>query len=128
MRIAAAVAVVALATSPVAAKDIEKTVPAGESLKSIGFSSINPDCSSGGYPNVRIVTKPSNGELNVAKGDMFPSYPKNNPRSACNAKKVAATMLDYQPKAGFTGKDSFAVQVIFPSGKEEKFNYAITVK
>ena len=117
-----------LAASPAFAKDIEKTVAAGESLKSIGYASINPDCSSGGYPNVRIVAKPSNGELTSAKGEMFPSYPKSNPRSSCNSKKVAATMLEYQPKAGFTGTDSFAVQVIFPSGKEEKLKYNITVK
>ena len=118
----------ALAALPAAAKDIDKVVSAGESLKSIGYASINPDCSTGGYPNVRLVTKPSNGELTVAKGEMFPSYPKGNARSACNSKKVPATMLEYQPKSGFTGTDSFAVQVIFPSGKEQKLKYNITVK
>jgi hypothetical protein len=121
-------ALAALAASPAFGKDIEKVVAAGETLKGINYASIKPDCSTGGYPTVRLVTKPSNGEVSISKGDTFPTYPKNNVRSACNSKQLPATMLEYKPKEGFRGKDGFAVTVIFPSGNEQKLTYSITVK
>ena len=90
--------------------------------------SVAADCSSSGYPDLRIVTAPSHGTLRIAKGENFPDFPKDNVRQACNTKKLPVVFVYYQSDRGFTGTDTAVVEILFPSGNLRTISYAISVR
>src|SRR5215475_11348111 len=49
---------------------------------------LNPDCSSRGDVEVRLVTPPAHGTLRLEKLSDFPDYGKDNDRSACNERLI----------------------------------------
>ena len=88
---------------------------------------INPDCSSIGVASVRTIEEPKHGKLTVAKGTGFSSFPKENPRQACNRRRSEGMMMYYRPEPGYLGPDSVTVDVIYGDGNARKRHYAITV-
>jgi hypothetical protein len=114
--------------APAQADDITRVVAENGVLKNQFYLSLNPDCTLMDYPVVKITTSPANGELFLSKGAAYPNFAASNPRSACNTKRSPAMIVEYRPNQGFTGSDSFTLDVIFPSGGERTDNYNITVK
>lgn len=92
------------------------------------FLSINPDCSSNGYPEIRIVTPPAHGAISSAPGQGYSNFPKENVRAACNAKKIPVTYIHYRAQPGFTGTDTATIEVLFPLGRLNTVDYAIRVR
>lgn len=92
------------------------------------FLSINPDCSSNGYPTIRIVTPPTHGAISTAPGQGYSNFPEENVRAACNAKKIPVTYIHYRAQPGFSGTDTATIEVLFPLGRLNTVDYAITVR
>ena len=88
----------------------------------------NPDCSSNGYPNVKVTTPPEHGVVSIENGEGFPGFPKENVRSACNAKKLPAIVVYYTSQAGYAGTDKLSVECIFPEGGFTHIDYTVNVR
>ena len=110
------------------ANDFNKSVRVNGVLTGLAYMTLNPDCSLVGYPSAKLVSAPSNGTVTVFKGAAFPVYESVNLRSACNRRRVPGTLVEYRPRRGFTGSDSFTVNVIYPAGYERNDTFNITVK
>lgn len=88
----------------------------GAKLKVQFVTAINPDCTTIVSGNVRPVKQPARGALTIKPADDFVYFPPANPRSACNAKRVKGTLVEYQSPADFKGTDSLAYDVFLDSG------------
>ena len=104
-----------------------RTVVAGKPFKLYQAYETNPDCSSAGDPVIRVSAPPSNGRVSVARGSAFPNFPPSNIRSACNRRRVPATIATYNARRGYTGPDSVSIEVIYASGntRQQSFNLLV---
>ncbi|KQZ01667.1 hypothetical protein ASD45_12990 [Pseudolabrys sp. Root1462] len=89
---------------------------------------VNIDCTSGGLPDVRIVTKPQHGDYRMDPITIPINRPANTVFAACNGKPVEAVGVFYKPKDAFKGEDTVALDVDFKHGKVRRFTYKITVQ
>ena len=105
-----------------------KTVIAGKPFKLYTAYSTNPDCSAAGSPVIRVAAPPSNGSVSVARGSAFPSFPESNVRSACNRRRVPATIATYIARRGYTGPDSLSIEIIYESGQTRQASYDLMVR
>ena len=102
---------------------------ASEQRARIGFlSNLDPDCTSTPFANVRIVEPPKHGEATLKQDTGFTGYAKDNPRFECNQQRTDGTAVLYQSEAGYTGKDSLTVEIVYEDGRESNLRYAIEVK
>jgi hypothetical protein len=92
------------------------------------YMALNADCSPAGMPTVRIATPPTHGRLAAETGEAHSSYDKTDPRSACNAKNAPAMILSYMPEAGYRGRDTATVEILFGVGSLRTYDYNIVVK
>jgi len=88
----------------------------------------NPDCSSLGKINVRVVKSPSHGTLKVEEGEDYTDFAKGNPRYDCNKKKLPGSLVYYQPEGGIAGRDSAQVEAAYPTGAVKSISYDIYVR
>ena len=110
------------------AQHLTKTALSGKPLKLNFSNAINPDCGSVGETVVRLTQAPQHGKITISKASDFPSFPKGNARRDCNEKRVAGTQTVYVPEPGYTGTDTAAIEIIFPTGATGRRSYTITVK
>ena len=89
---------------------------------------VNTDCTSGGLPDVRIVTKPQHGDYRMEPITIAIDRPANTTLAVCNGKSVEAVGVFYKPKDEFKGEDTVALDVDFKHGKVRRFTYKITVR
>jgi hypothetical protein len=89
---------------------------------------VNTDCSSGGIPTVRFVTRPQNGTIRTEETLIPSDRPASDTRSSCNGKPVQALAIFYKPNAGNTGADNVVVDVDFHMGSVRRHTYKITVR
>lgn len=92
------------------------------------FYALNPDCTARGYPVVRIVQPPLNGQLISAQTEDYTTYPSSNERFSCNKKKSPVTALHYIANPGYNGPDMATVEVVFPLGTPRTIQYAFDVR
>ncbi len=116
----------ALATPAAAAE--EKFDPSGVNQQIDFFADVNPDCSSGGTPIVRLIDGPDKGVVTTDKGRDFKPFPRGNVRHVCNRKRVAGTKLFYKSSPGFVGTDRVRVLVLSGSGAGREATYLIQVR
>jgi hypothetical protein len=90
-------------------------------------SAIAADCSSEGYPTVKITKGPPNGQMAIERGETIASYPKDNPRFACNSQKIPSIIFYYTSNSGYTGMDNVSLEILFPDGTLKNFSFAISV-
>jgi hypothetical protein len=89
---------------------------------------LNADCSFIGYTTTRVVTPPTHGRITSAQESVYSVYPPQNQRYPCNLKPSKATVLYYQPTAGYVGPDSAVVDWIDPWGFLHTVTYDLTVR
>ncbi len=111
-----------------AAADQTRTVPSGKNLQIDFYASVNPDCSSIGFPTVRLIDGPNDGVITTDKARDFMSFPRTNVRFKCNKRRVAGLKLLYQSTTEFFGTDRVRLLVISASGGEREATYVINVK
>lgn len=103
-------------------------VPTAEE-RTIGFyTAINPDCTQSDRTVVRIIAPPEHGTASFQNGEMYTSFPRENPRSACNDKRVPGAMVKYKSEEGYTGGDTFRALIIYPDGSATEATYNIVVR
>jgi hypothetical protein len=67
--------------------------------------SLNPDCTSMGYPSVRIMIPPANGRLFAQQTMDYPNFPATNQRYFCNVRKAPGTLISYMANPDYAGAD-----------------------
>ncbi len=92
------------------------------------FAAVNPDCTTMGYPILKVVKPPDHGQIWIEQGTVFPNYDKDNVRSVCNGKAAPATVVYYQSDADFTGSDTVAFDRIGVAGAFGHHAYIINVR
>lgn len=116
----------ALLSGPAVAQSASRTVAENGALVLGHYAQVNPDCSSMGIPVVRISAPPAHGVVSTAKGSGFSLF--HGAYQNCSSRRVAGVTAQYGPERGFVGSDSFALDVIFPGGRERIDSYSVTVK
>jgi hypothetical protein len=95
----------------------------------VGFVwALEPDCSTRGETDARILRKPEHGTLEIPQGNSFPNFPEKSPWFHCNKQKVPGSLIMYKSDDGYTGKEYFDIEFIGPRGANYTFRYAVTVK
>ncbi len=92
------------------------------------FYNVNPDCSTGGYPTLKVAKAPLHGQVRVEQGTAFSDYPKDSIRAVCNGKIVPATVIHYVSEPGYIGEDSVAFERIGVSGGYGYHEFKINVR
>jgi hypothetical protein len=80
---------------------------AGTSVLIYQTTSINPDCSPAGIPEVKVVSGPSHGKVEFLR---VPVLPNVTPKSKCYSVKVPGVKARYTPDAGFVGADKVRIR------------------
>jgi hypothetical protein len=107
---------------------VTRTVRAGTQLKVDYRAYLNPDCSFGGYADVRVRVAPQHGTLAIEPGEGFTNYPANNQRYGCNRQKSQLIEIRYAPTTGYTGADEFELRTVWPNGTAVSTKYAIAIE
>jgi len=92
------------------------------------FYYVNSDCTSGGYPLLKVAKPPQHGQISVEQGTAYADYTKDSTHAACNGKKVPATLIFYTSEPGFVGSDSAAFDRIGVLGAYGYHDYTINVR
>jgi hypothetical protein len=115
---------------PVAAQEIttpptHRIVLSGERVR-IGFSyDVNPDCSSTGQINSRLLAQPKHGVVEIVTEKGFiPDHQKYQ----CNEKQSELQAYYYKSQEDFKGKDRFVVEIFYPRGTYRKRVFNIDVR
>ena len=117
-----------IAIAAPARAEIGRTVPTGSTQQIDFFASLHPDCSPTGTPVVRLVEGPSKGMVTTERGRDFMAFPRGNPRSRCNARRVAGTRLFYRSADNFFGVDHVRLLILSGSGQGREATYSIEVR
>lgn len=78
------------------------------------YLNVQPDCTSGTLPAIRLVDPPANGTVNVKRGKVTATNYKQ-----CMALEVPGFIAFYRSKADFTGTDVVTLEVKYPQGRTE---------
>lgn len=78
------------------------------------YYDLAPDCRVQGYPDVMVTRPPRQGALLTEQGKANSEYTRENIRFECNRHPVGATLVFYQSKPSFRGRDWFTISVRFP--------------
>ena len=107
---------------------MSRVVATDQRLRLEFLYSINPDCTSVGFANVRVIEQPKHGRVTVENSTGFTSFPASNPRAECNKRRSDGVAIFYDPEPGYVGANSVNLDAIFASGSLSKRHYAIDVR
>jgi hypothetical protein len=91
------------------------------------FSGLNDDCSVQSYAAVRILQQPRNGTLAVVRSSGVATFAANNAFARCNGAPIRGTFVNYTPRAGYEGPETFRIEVIFADGERRLLTPVFTV-
>jgi uncharacterized membrane protein len=116
---AAAVMMAALASSASAqeqSRTVERTVKSAPNKDTqIGvYLNVQPDCTSGPLPTIRLVSPPASGKVVVKSAKV-----KATNYKACLALEVPAYVAFYKSPADFLGNDVLTIEVKYAGGRTE---------
>lgn len=100
----------------------------GQKQLIVSFYATASNCTSLGYPTLKLVKPPQHGQVSIEKGTEFATFGKDDPRSVCNGKEVPATVIYYTSEPGFIGADSVAFERIGVAGAYGYHAYTINVR
>ena len=86
------------------------------------YINVQPDCTSGPLPAIKLNTPPGSGKVTVRKANVTATNYKQ-----CLALQVPAFVAIYRSNANFTGVDSLELEVRYPNGRVEIQKFQITV-
>jgi len=92
------------------------------------YYELHADCTSAGYPKVRIVSPPANGRLLIESAMDYPTYPQSNQRYQCNLRMAPGTAVSYLSNPGFRGGDTATTEALFPNGLLRQTHFNISVR
>ena len=95
---------------------------AGKDIRVGVYTNVQPDCSSGPLPSIRLSTAPAHGKITVKKGKIdFTNYKQ------CLALQVPAYVAFYKSQPDFSGDDVFVLEVKFAGGKTLLQRVTVTI-
>jgi hypothetical protein len=105
-------------------RTVERTAKAqsGKDVRVGAYINIQPDCTSGALPTIRLVNPPVHGKVAIKKAKANATNYKQ-----CLAVEVPAYVAIYRSAPDFTGTDSFTVEVKYQEGRTEIQNITVTV-
>lgn len=117
---------IASPNSPVLAqeKTIERAAK-GQPAKDIQvgvYLNVQPDCTSGALPAIRLVSPPTNGAISIKRGKVSATNYKQ-----CLALEVPGFIAFYRSKPDFSGIDILTIEVKYPGGRTEMQRISVTV-
>lgn len=86
------------------------------------YLNVQPDCSSGPLPAIRLLAPPANGTLTIKRGKVTATNYKQ-----CLALEVPGFIAFYKSKPDFSGVDTATIEVKYPAGRIEIQRISITV-
>jgi hypothetical protein len=98
-----------------------KAVP-GRDVRVGVYTSIQPDCTSGPLPAIRLASAPAHGTVSVKRATLKATNFKQ-----CLAIDVPAFVAIYRATADFSGADDFQLEVTFMGGRKEIQHFKLTV-
>jgi hypothetical protein len=107
---------------------VERTVVAGVATTIGEFYELNADCFPVGDIQVRVLKNPKNGTAESEDAVLVPNFPLINQRAECNKRKNQGVVVIYQAKPGYSGKDTFEIEAIFPRGASQKYRFMVQVR
>ena len=123
--VAGAVAMAALLGPAFAeSRTTEKSARAqsGKDVRIGVYINVQPDCTSGPLPAIKLSEAPANGTVAVRKATVSATNYKK-----CLALQVPAFVAIYRSRANFSGMDSLELEVRYPNGLMEIQKFQITV-
>ncbi|WP_424630071.1 hypothetical protein [Bradyrhizobium sp. SYSU BS000235] len=98
-------------TGAVAQQVVERIAkgPPGKDIRIGVFINLEPDCTSGPLPAIRVISKPTHGTVTVKRGRISGTNYKH-----CVALEVPGRVAFYRSKPGFTGVDAVTIEVRYP--------------
>jgi hypothetical protein len=112
------------AASAQAPRTVERSAK-GATAKNIQvgvYLNVQPDCTSGTLPAIRLVNPPANGTISIKRGKVTATNYKQ-----CLALEVPGFVAFYQSKPDFTGIDVVVLEVKYPQGRTELQRITIEV-
>jgi hypothetical protein len=102
--------------APAAPPIVERTAkgPTARSFQVGVYLNVQPDCTSGTLPALRMITPPANGTLSIKRGKVSATNYKQ-----CLALEVPGFIAFYQSKPDFVGNDEVTIEVKYPAGRTE---------
>lgn len=86
------------------------------------YLNVQPDCTSGTLPAIRLVNPPANGTISIKRGKVSATNYKQ-----CLALEVPGFVAFYQSKPDFSGTDVVVIEVKYPQGRTELQRITIEV-
>jgi hypothetical protein len=119
-----AVTTAALAQDQPPAQTVDRSAkgPTAKSIQVGVYLNVQPDCTSGTLPAIRLVDPPANGTLSIKRGKVTATNYKQ-----CLALEVPAFIAFYQSKADFVGTDVVTIEIKYPQGRTEVQHIKIDV-
>lgn len=123
----AVVSLLATLAAPASAQEaqaVERTAkgPSAKPIRVGVYLNVQPDCSSGALPTIRLVNPPANGTVDVKRGKVTATNYKQ-----CLALEVPGYVAFYKSKPDFTGVDVVTLEVKYPNGRTEVQKISVTV-
>ena len=117
-----AVTTTALAQAETRTVDRSAKGPSAKSIQVGVYLNVQPDCTSGTLPAIRLVDPPANGTVSIKRGKVTATNYKQ-----CLALEVPAFIAFYQSKADFVGTDVVTLEIKYPQGRTEVQHIKIDV-
>jgi hypothetical protein len=83
---------------------------------------IQPDCTSGPLPAIRLLAAPAHGAVTVKRGVLKATNFKQ-----CLATEVPVFVAVYRPAEGFSGLDEFELEVSLAGGRKQRQHFRVNV-
>lgn len=96
--------------------------PTAKSIQVGVYLNVQPDCTSGTLPALRLVASPANGTISIKRGKVTATNYKQ-----CLALEVPGFIAFYQSKPDFVGIDTAIIEVKYPQGRTELQRITINV-
>ncbi|HEY3795780.1 MAG TPA: hypothetical protein VGM09_28500, partial [Bradyrhizobium sp.] len=96
--------------------------PTAKSIQVGVYLNVQPDCTSGTLPALRLVASPANGTISIKRGKVTATNYKQ-----CLALEVPGFIAFYQSKPDFVGTDMAIIEVKYPQGRTELQRITINV-
>jgi hypothetical protein len=112
----------ALAQAPTTTVERSAKGPTSKSIQVGIYLNVQPDCTSGTLPAIRLVTPPANGTVSIKQGKVRATNYKQ-----CLALEVPGFIAFYQSKPDFVGTDMVVIEVKYPQGRTELQRITINV-
>ena len=109
-----AITTTALAQAETQTVDRSAKGPSAKSIQVGVYLNVQPDCTSGTLPAIRLVDPPANGTVSIKRGKVTATNYKQ-----CLALEVPAFIAFYQSKADFVGTDVVTLEIKYPQGRTE---------